>query len=149
MKKISILLILLLIMTGCKNTKSDKKIEVKREERTLLTCEVDDVTYMFYYDKEEEPYYKAVYLETKIFKNEEAAEKYQEKFVSNWKEKYQDTLIEYDMRINENTSFINVSAIHDTDENMYKDFFGDRYNLNMEDMNKTFNNDCLIKPIKK
>lgn len=149
MKKVLCVLIIMLLVCGCKNNKKDIIKKSNREQRTMLTCSENDVTYMFYYDDEEKPYYKAMYLEKKQFKSEEEANKYQEDFLNVWNEKYADELINLELRINDNISFINVSAIHDTKEELYKDFFGNRYNLNKNDMNKTFNNKCLIKPIKK
>ena len=149
MKKILLILVVALLLCGCKNNNKKEIKKSNREQRTMLTCEENDITYMFYYDNEDEPYYKATYLEKKKFKTEKEAEEYQEEFLKKWHEKYADELITLDLRINDNTSFINVSAIHDTKEELYKDFFGDRYNLNKNDINKTFNNDCLIKPIKK
>ena len=150
MKKILYILIILLLVTGCKKEEKLKKLEPKREEKIMLTCSLNkEVTYMFYYNNEEEPYYKADYLEKKIFDSDEEAIEYQEEFFNIWVEKYLDELLTLEYRENEKTSFINISAMHDTNEEVYNVFFGDRYNLNMEDMNKTFDNNCLIKPIKK
>ena len=150
MKKIIYILIIMLLITGCKKEDKNNKKESNRETRTMLTCTLnDEITYMFYYDKEDEPYYKADYLEKKKFASDEEAEAYQEEFYRIWVEQYADKLLTLEYRVNENTSFINISAFHDTDEDIYNIFFGDRYNLNMNDMNKLFNDECLIKPIKK
>ena len=150
MKKILLILIVLIITTGCKKETKLKKLEPNREERIMLTCSLDkEITYMFYFEEEDKPYYKAVYLEKKIFNSDEEAEEYQEAFLNIWFERYADHLITLEYRVNENTSFINVTASRDTEEELYKDFFGDRYNLDMDDMNKIFDNECLIKTIKK
>ena len=149
MKKILYILIILLLVTGCGKEKKLKKLESKREEKTMLTCSAGDVTYMFYYSNDKDPYYKADYLEKKVFDSDEEAIEYQEEFFEIWVEKYADELLSLEYRENEKTSFINISAMHDTKEEIYKEFFGDRYNLKMDDMNKTFANNCLIKPIKK
>ena len=148
MKKIIYALIIMILVCGC-GKKLEKPKKYERQTRTMLTCEENNITYMFYFEDEEKSYYKATYLEKKSFKTEKEAEKYQEEFQNNWNELYLDELMTVDYKIEEKKSFINVSAIPSTPENIYKDFFGDRYNLNMDDINKSFNNNCLIKPIKK
>ena len=148
MKKIVYLLIILLLISGCgKKKEIEKKYE--RETRTMLTCEDNDVTYMFYFENNTKPYYKATYLEQKEFKSKKDAEEYQEEFQNNWNEKYIDQLITIDYKIEDTKSFINITAIPATPEEIYLDFFGNRYNLNLDEINASFNNNCLIKPIKK
>ena len=149
MKKSVYLLLIIILLCGCQKKEEEKPKKEKQEVGTMLTCSVDNITYGFYYNTDEEYYYKATYLAKYKYDNEKEALDKLDKIQKEWYENYGDSLVEIDFKVNDNTTFVTITAFHDTDQNLYETFFGDRYNLNIDDINKSFNNDCLIKPIKK
>lgn len=145
MKKVFILILILLILTGCKNKQEKENIK----QNILLTCDETNATYYFYYENETDSYYKAVYTINYQFKTEKEANDYEQILLDNWKNKYSESIMEIETAVFDTTTYVTITAFKYTDESKYKDYFKDRYNLNMNDMNKSFNNKCLIKPIKK
>ena len=149
MKKIIYIFLILLLLCGC-NKKVNKKIEKeKKEVGTMLTCEEKNITYTYYYNKDEDTYYKATYLAKYKYDNEDDALLKLDELKKEWYDNFADKIMDVDFKVNDNTAFISITAFRDTDAYDYKYYFGDRYNISIDEVNKSFNDKCLIKPIKK
>jgi len=151
MKKI-IMLLLIIILVGCGNKKELKEnIDDFKDEynKTLLTCKEDDKTYYYYFENDKDYYYKAMMTTHYDFNSDREAKEYEEKLHNEWIEKYEESNMDIELRVNEKKTFISISAFNYSDKESYIHYFGDRYNLSKEEINKTFNNECLIKSIKK
>lgn len=154
MKKVGLLL-LIIILVGCGNkdnkAKDNKENNNYKDEynKTLLTCQEDDKLFYYYFENDKNYYYKAMMTTNYKFSNDTEAKEYEEKLHNEWIEKYEDSDMDIELRVNEGKTFISISAFNYSDKDAYVHYFGDRYNLSKEEINKTFNNDCLIKSIKK
>lgn len=152
-KKIIILLVLILAGCGTKSVEKNKnnnRMDRKDEyNKTLLTCQENDKLFYYYFENDKNYYYKATMTTHYNFKNDEEAKDYEKKLHDEWQSKYEDSLTDIELRVNEGKTYISISAFNYSDKEAYVHYFGDRYNLSKEEINKTFNNECLIKSIKK
>ena len=154
MKKI-VTLLLILMLVGCGTKKVDKKDDIDDQSnkdeynKTLLTCQEDDKLFYYYFENDKNYYYKATMTTHYDFKNDDDANDYEKKLHDEWQSKYEDSLTDIELRVNEGKTYISISAFNYSDKDAYVHYFGDRYNLSKEEINKTFNNECLIKSIKK
>ena len=144
MKKVLILFVFIFLLTACTNKKVQKK-EIGTKK--MLTCYEENVTYYYYFENDVDNYYMAKYLMEYEFKTNKEAVDYYNILYNEWEKKYTNSNMILDLKIEENVLKVSVMAYNDTDLDSYKNFFKDRYNLNLQDINKTFNDKCLIKPI--
>lgn len=150
-KTIIMLLILILVGCGVKEEKSNNIESTSKDEynKTLLTCHDDKKTFYYYFENDKDYYYKATMTTHYDFKTEDEAKNYEKKLHDYWQNNFEDSLTDIELRVNENKTFISVSAFNYSDKDAYLYYFGDRYNMSKEEINKSFNKECLIKSIKK
>ena len=147
--------LLVLMLVGCGTQKKQKEENAKEQinndeyTKTLLTCQEDDKLFYFYFENDKDYYYKAMMTTHYDFANDEEAKAYEEELHDEWQNKYEDSLTDIELRVNEGKTYISISAFNYSDKAAYIHYFGDRYNLSKEKINESFNNNCLIKPIKK
>lgn len=144
MKKFLILVVFIFLLTACTNKKEEKK---KESLKNMLTCYEENVTYYYYFNNRTDNYYMAKYLMEYEFKTNKEAKDYYDILFNEWEKDYTNSNMVLDLKLDENILKVSITAYSDADLESYKMFFKERYNLNMNGINKTFNDKCLIKPI--
>lgn len=144
MKKLLILFICLFLLTACTNKKEEKEIV---SEKKMLTCTDRHITYYYYFNNDTDSYYMAKYLMEYEFKTEREARDLYNIKANEWDNNYQNSNMEMDLKIDGSVLTVTITSYEDSNYENYKEFFGDRYNLNLKELNSTFNDKCLIKPI--
>lgn len=154
MKKI-VAIFLVLMLVGCGNKVDEKKDNSSKQSnkdeynKTMLTCQEDDKIFYYYFENDKDYYYKAMMTTHYDFDTDEDAKNYEKKLHDEWQSSYEDSMTDIELRVNEGKAYISISAFNYSDKEAYTHYFGDRYNLSKEEINKSFNNECLIKSIKK
>lgn len=141
--KRTLVLIILLLLAGC----SSKKIIEPKENTTmtLYICEEEYYTYYYYFNdgidiySKAEAKYNLQYGELTDATNKK--EYLDNLFLS---EEYKSSSLDLSTNIEGTTLYVTITANNNTPYELYKLYFGDRYNLTKEEINKTFNHKCLI-----
>lgn len=141
--KRTLVLITLLLLVGC----SSKKIIEPKENTTmsLYTCEEEYYTYYYYFSDGVDIYSKAE-AKYNLQYGELTDATNKKTYLDNLflSEEYKNSSLELSTNIERTTLYVTITASNSTPYELYKLYFGDRYNLAKDELNKTFNNKCLI-----